>query len=82
MSSAGASILGFGYLIPMAYFVWSLRYGRVAGANPWQATGLEWQTASPPLTENFAIPPRVSQEAYAYAAPQQVEVGGEGHDGA
>jgi cytochrome c oxidase subunit 1 len=82
MSSAGASILGFGYLIPMAYFVWSLRYGRVAGANPWQATGLEWQTASPPLTENFAIPPRVSQEAYAYAAPQQVEVEGEGHDGA
>ena len=28
MSSAGASILGVGYLIPMVYFVWSLRYGK------------------------------------------------------
>ena len=34
MSTAGASILAVGYLLPMIYFVWSLRYGKVAGANP------------------------------------------------
>jgi cytochrome c oxidase subunit 1 len=34
MSSAGASILGFGYPIPLVYFIWSMRYGRVAGPNP------------------------------------------------
>src|SRR5258706_7962461 len=34
LSSAGASILGLGYLIPMAYLAWSLRYGRIVGANP------------------------------------------------
>ena len=28
LSSAGASILGVGYLIPMVYLAWSLRYGR------------------------------------------------------
>jgi len=67
MSSAGASILGVGYLIPMIYFLWSLRYGAVASANPWQATGLEWQTPSPPPTENFASTPRVTEEAYDYA---------------
>ena len=53
MSSAGASILGVGYLIPLIYFVWSMRYGPVAGPNPWGATGLEWQTPSPPPTGKF-----------------------------
>src|SRR3989442_6937097 len=47
MSTAGASILGAGYLLPMLYFVWSLRYGAIAEANPWRATGLEWETPSP-----------------------------------
>jgi cytochrome c oxidase subunit 1 len=70
MSSAGASILGVGYVIPMVYFLWSLRYGAVASANPWQAKGLEWQTPSPPPTENFARTPVVKEEAYAYA-PQE-----------
>ena len=56
MSTAGASILGFGYMIPMAYLAWSLRYGKRAEANPWHAEGLEWQTTSPPPTENFHGP--------------------------
>ena len=68
MSTAGASILGVGYLIPMIYFVWSLRYGPVAGPNPWQAKGLEWETPSPPPTVNFEETPEVTEEAYAYAA--------------
>ena len=38
----------------MVYLMWSLRYGRVAGSNPWGAVGLEWTTTSPPPTENFA----------------------------
>src|SRR5919205_694611 len=40
MSSAGASILGAGYLIPMIYLIWSLKYGERATANPWGAVGL------------------------------------------
>jgi len=51
MSTAGASILALGYLLPMVYLTWSMRYGKIAGPNPWPATGLEWKTASPPLTE-------------------------------
>ena len=66
MSSAGASILGIGYLIPLVYLVYSLRYGPVAGANPWGAKGLEWRTPSPPPTENFEVTPTVTEEAYAY----------------
>ena len=59
MSSAGASILGFGYMLPMAYLVWSLRYGKRVGDNPWHAEGLEWMTASPPPTQNFVVTPTV-----------------------
>jgi len=66
MSSAGASILGIGYLLPLIYLLWSLRYGRVAGPNPWAATGLEWQTTSPPPTDNFSETPAVSDEPYNY----------------
>ncbi|MBI4478233.1 MAG: cytochrome c oxidase subunit I [Acidobacteria bacterium] len=66
MSSAGATILGAGYLIPMIYFIWSLRYGRIAGPNPWGAVGLEWTTPSPPPTDNFEKTPIVTQPAYAY----------------
>jgi cytochrome c oxidase subunit I len=68
MSSAGASILGVGYLLPLIYLLWSLRYGRVAGPNPWHATGLEWQTPSPPPTDNFKETPVVTDEPYNYAA--------------
>ena len=71
MSSAGASILGVGYLIPLIYFIWSMRYGPVAGANPWGAKGLEWQTSSPPPPENFTKIPVVTEEAYAYAAEEK-----------
>ena len=56
MSTAGASILAVGYLLPLIYLIWSLWYGKVAGPNPWGATGLEWTTPSPPPTENFPRP--------------------------
>ncbi|HYN15590.1 MAG TPA: cytochrome c oxidase subunit I [Terriglobales bacterium] len=66
MSTAGASILAVGYLLPLIYLIWSLRYGEIAGPNPWGSTGLEWQTTSPPPTHNFEETPVVTEEAYAY----------------
>jgi cytochrome c oxidase subunit 1 len=66
LSTAGASVLGVGYLLPMLYLAWSLKYGKIAGPNPWEATGLEWQIQSPPLTENFLVTPIVDHEAYDY----------------
>src|SRR5438067_1227540 len=66
LSTAGASILAVGYLLPMVYLLWSLRYGKIAPDNPWQATGLEWRTASPPPTFNFDETPEVTWEAYEY----------------
>jgi cytochrome c oxidase subunit I len=66
MSTAGASILGVGYLIPLIYLLWSLKYGPRAGPNPWGARGLEWSVPSPPPTHNFEETPAVEEEAYAY----------------
>jgi cytochrome c oxidase subunit 1 len=66
LSTAGASILAIGYLLPAAYLLWSLKYGKIAGANPWRAAGLEWKVQSPPLTTNFLEIPIVTEEAYAY----------------
>jgi cytochrome c oxidase subunit I len=66
LSTAGATILAVGYLLPMVYLLWSLRYGKIATDNPWNATGLEWQTPSPPPTFNFDETPVVTWEAYEY----------------
>ncbi len=66
MSSAGASILGWGYLFPLTYLTWSVFYGARAPSNPFGHTGLEWQTPSPPPTENFVTIPIVTQEAYNF----------------
>ena len=75
MSTAGASILAVGYVIPLIYFIWSLRYGKPAGDNPWGAKGLEWTTQSPPTTFNFDQTPIVTEEAYAYAKHEEKHVG-------
>jgi len=66
LSTAGASILAIGFIIPIIYLMGSLKYGKIAGDNPWEATGLEWKTSSPPPTFNFDRTPVVTEEAYAY----------------
>jgi cytochrome c oxidase subunit 1 len=74
LSSAGASVLAVGYLLPLFYFALSLKYGEIAGDNPWGAVGLEWNTTSPPPTENFAVPPVVTWDAYEYPTPVEGHV--------
>jgi cytochrome c oxidase subunit 1 len=66
MSSSGAVLLAGAYLLPIGYFTWSLFFGRRAGGDPWDATGLEWRTASPPPRDNFLELPLVQEEPYLY----------------
>jgi cytochrome c oxidase subunit 1 len=75
LSTAGASILGLGYLLPMCYLTYSLFKGATAPANPWGATGLEWMTTSPPPTFNFDEPVVVNEPAYNYKPAGEVTVG-------
>jgi len=72
LSSAGASILGVGYVLPLIYFLWSLKYGKPSGMDPWNATGLEWRTSSPPPTHNFEGSPVVMESPYAYESQEEI----------
>ena len=53
-------------LLPLCYLGWSLFCGRRAGANPWQATGLEWQTSVAAAEAQFRATPVVTRGPYHY----------------
>jgi cytochrome c oxidase subunit 1 len=74
LSTAGASVLAVGYLLPLFYLTYSIFYGAKATANPWNVKGLEWETTSPPPTFNFDVTPEVHEEAYAYAPEKESHV--------
>ncbi|MBV9655015.1 MAG: cbb3-type cytochrome c oxidase subunit I, partial [Acetobacteraceae bacterium] len=73
LSSAGATILAVAYLMPLFYLGYSLFAGARASANPWGATGLEWQTTSPPRTVNFVVTPVITSDPYQYPTPEERE---------
>ncbi len=75
LSTAGASILAAGYILPVIYLIWSLRHGKKAGPNPWHACGLEWQTSSPPPVHNFNTPPALPPKPYNYDVNAEVDYG-------
>jgi cytochrome c oxidase subunit I len=65
-STFGSWILGLGFLV-MAYNLFnSLRNGAPAPKNPWGGLSLEWETASPPVTENFEGNPVVKHGPYDF----------------
>jgi cytochrome c oxidase subunit 1 len=73
-STAGASVLGLGMLMPVVYLMHSLFYGKAAGDNPWMLPGLEWRTSSPPPTENFEKIPVVTWEAYEFGEASGLDI--------
>jgi cytochrome c oxidase subunit 1 len=75
-STAGASVLGIGLLMPVVYLVHSLFFGKPAGDNPWMLPGLEWRTSSPPPTENFEKMPVVTWEAYEFGEESGLDLEG------
>ena len=75
-STAGASVLGIGFLLPLIYLVHSLFFGKDAGPNPWMLPGLEWRTSSPPPTENFETTPVVTWEAYEFGEDSGLDLEG------
>ncbi|MDI3290099.1 cytochrome c oxidase subunit I [Polyangium sp. 15x6] len=69
-STYGSWVLGTGFLITFICLARSLKTGAPAPANPWDSTTLEWQTASPPITENFEKAPIVTLDAYERPAEE------------
>jgi cytochrome c oxidase subunit I len=60
ISTIGAFVLALGLLLLLINVVRSLRSGALAGANPWDASSLEWSVPSPPPPYNFAVIPTVA----------------------
>ncbi len=65
-STAGASVLAFGLVVILVYVLVSLKWGPVAGPNPWGSRGFEWDTPSPPPPENFETTPVITRGPHDY----------------
>ena len=64
-----AVLLGAVQVVFIVNVIWSLRRGERTQENPWDATTLEWTTASPPPHGNFTTPPHVHRGPYDYSLP-------------
>ena len=59
-----------GQFIFLFNLFWSMKYGKKASDNPWEATTLEWTTATPPPHDNFGgHTPVVYNGPYEYSVP-------------
>ena len=67
MSSAGASILGVGYLIPLIYLIWSLKYGPICRPESVGREGPGMDDAIAAAHRELPEIPVVTEQAYDYA---------------
>ncbi len=65
-STLSSFVLGFSILIFIYNIYYSLKKGKPAGDNPWQAWTLEWLTTSPPQLRNFKDIPLVKSRRPLY----------------
>jgi cytochrome c oxidase subunit I+III len=63
LSTVGAFVLGLGVLVFVLNGLVSLRRGKPAGNDPWEADTLEWSISSPPPPYNFQYLPTVGARA-------------------
>lgn len=75
VASLGAFLLGMATLPFIVNIVGSWLQGKKAPDNPWQATGLEWMTSSPPPIENFEEIPVVTSAPYGYGKSKEPSAG-------
>ncbi len=71
--SISAWLLGLFQIPFILNFIWSMRKGKKAEENPWQATTLEWATPTPPPHGNFLVEPVVYRNPYEYSVPGHAE---------
>jgi cytochrome c oxidase subunit I+III len=74
ISTIGAFIMASGFLVFLLDLAISLRWGRRAGDNPWNANTLEWATNSPPAQYNFRSIPVVHSRNPLWDIPDETTV--------
>jgi hypothetical protein len=60
ITTIGSFVFAIGFLLLLLNVAISLRRGRAAGPNPWDAGTLEWAVSSPPPPYNFTVIPTVA----------------------
>ncbi len=69
LCTIGAMGLGLTTFVFLWNVISSLRNGKKAPNNPWNANTLEWTVASPPGHGNFPVTPVVHHGPYEYSVP-------------
>ena len=64
-------MLGGGLILGLVTLLVSLKTGAKAPPNPWGGKSLEWETASPPITENFKRTPLVTHGPYDFDTTEE-----------
>jgi cytochrome c oxidase subunit I len=82
LSTLGSFVLSAGVLMVVWNCITSLRNGRLAGNDPWQANTLEWYTTSPPPAHNFDDLPPVRSERPLYDLRRELAGQPPVHEGA
>ncbi|MEL6580182.1 MAG: cytochrome c oxidase subunit I [Cyanobacteria bacterium J06621_12] len=73
----GSYVLALSSVPFLINIIWSLYKGKKASRNPWLALTLEWQTASPPIIENFEEEPVLWAGPYDYGIDTETIDGNE-----
>lgn len=74
LSTGGASLLAFAFVMMAIYLLVSLKHGKIAGPNPWGSRGYEWNTLSPPPKHNFTAAPKFDIDVHDYTFPVEGHV--------
>jgi cytochrome c oxidase subunit 1 len=69
LSTVGSWLIGAGFFWMLYYLLASLKTGEKAPKNPWGGKTLEWETESPPPTENFRHDVVVTHGPYDFNEP-------------
>ena len=74
LATLGAYLLAISFALFLVNVWRSLKQGEIAPDNPWDASGLEWATSSPPQSYNFAYLPVVHGSEPLWEEREQLEV--------
>ena len=71
VATLGSWLLAVGLVVMLVNLFRGLFYGPPFPANPWGGATLEWQTTTPPPTENFAVDPVATRGPYDFTGVER-----------
>jgi cytochrome c oxidase subunit 1 len=72
VSTGGSYLLAGALLLTLINLLCALKWGRLAGPNPWKSHSFEWMTRAIPIKHNFERPPVITRGPYDYHLPEEL----------